>query len=170
MGQGGSGWRRETIKENTMSKLVHIWIDDKVDKVLLDNNYTEMRVYCNGDGSLRKIDCLYQGEDTTVYFYTSEEARDEWIALGMNVQKVIINSPVTEHILLQLCVALRSKLLPKEGIYPTEEKFVMEIGDGWKILDAHKQGNHREFKSFKGITCGREIIRLARCMGCPLDK
>ena len=155
-----------------MSKLVHIWIDDNLDRGLLDNNYTEMVNYCKGNGDLVRMDCLYQGYETTVYFYTSEYVNRGCSALlgGLELQKVVINSPITKGFLLFLMTRLRSQTLPREGTYPTEEKFVMEIGDGWKILDSHKQGNHREFKSFKEVTSAAEFLRLAEGMGCPLDK
>ena len=155
-----------------MSKLIHIWIDDNVDKVLLDNNYTEMKGYYKGDGNLVRMDCLYQGYETIVYFYTSEYINGGCSALlgGLELQKVIINSSITKGFLLFLMTRFRSQTLPRDGVYPTEEKFVIEIGDGWKVLDAHKGGNHREFKSFKEVTSAEEFLGLVEGMGCPLDK
>ena len=155
-----------------MGKLIHMWVDDNINRGLLDNNYTEIVEYRRGDGNLVKIDCLYQGYNASVYFYTSEQLYKGCSALlgGIECQKVTINAHVTEESLLFLWTRMRSQTLPREGVYPTEEKFVMEIGDGWKILDAHKGGNHREFKSFKGVTCAGEFLGLVEGLGCPLDK
>ena len=155
-----------------MNKLVHIWVDDSVDNILLSNNYTEIIEYRRGNGNLVKIDCLYQGYDASVHFYTSEQLYQGCSALlgGIECQKVTINVPVTEESLLFLWTRMRSQTLPPDGVYPTEEKFVMEIGDGWKVLDAHKGGNHREFRSFKEVSSAEEFLGLAKSLGCPMDK